>query len=254
MRIEELVHEYGAYIYNYALKLSCHPTDAEDIAQETFIQAWKKLESLQSEEAVKKWLKSICYHQFLMRIRKMGRHLEELVDEYELLEQEASLSKEIFPSPELEVVVAEEVRELQNGCFLAMVRKLTLNQRITFSLVDMYGMKIDDVAAILDTSVSAAKGLLYRARMNLDSFFSDHCEFIRKDNPCSCKAWIDFFQNRDKLQQQTKKLTEAIDYREKNYLYNGEVRNRVRYLYLNMPDKKPGDDWYKRVIMALENK
>ncbi len=252
MGIEQLIDEYGAYIYNYALKLSCHPADAEDIAQETFIQAWKGLEGLRSEKAVKKWLTRICYHQFLMRLRRTGRRPEELMEELELLEQEGRILTDTFPNPEEEVLVAEEIRELQNGCFLAMVRKLTLNQRIVFSLVDMYGMKIEEVAPLLDTSVLAAKGLLYRARMNIDSFFADHCNLININNSCSCKAWLEFYQNRDRMQQQTKKLMDSLDYREKNYQYRAEVRNKIKFLYANMPDKKPGEEWYRRVLEALK--
>jgi RNA polymerase sigma-70 factor (ECF subfamily) len=135
-----------------------------------------------------------------------------------------------------------------------MVRKLTLNQRIVFSLVDMYGMKTEEVADILEISVLAAKGLLYRARMNIDSFFADHCNVININNSCSCKAWLEFYRNRDNLQQQTKKLIDALDYREKNYQFRPEVRNKIRYLYSNMPDKKPREEWYQNVLKALDNR
>jgi RNA polymerase sigma-70 factor (ECF subfamily) len=64
MEIEQLIKEYGTSIYNYALRLSCHPKDAEDLMQETFINAWRYLEELRDERAVKQWLNSICYHQF----------------------------------------------------------------------------------------------------------------------------------------------------------------------------------------------
>jgi RNA polymerase sigma factor (sigma-70 family) len=252
MSIENLVQEFGAYIYNYALKLSCHPVDAEDIAQETFIQAWKGLDGLQSELAVKKWLAKICYNQFLMKIRSTGRRNEELIEEYDLLEQEGRILIDRFQNPEDEVIVAEEIQALQNGCFLAMVRKLTLNQRIVFSLVDMYGMKVEDAAIVLETSILAAKGLLYRARMNIDSFFADHCNIIDSKNTCSCKAWIEFSQNRDKLQQQTKNLINSLDYREKNYEFRAEVRDKIKTLYSAMPDRKPTEEWYQSVFEALK--
>lgn len=251
MKVEELINNYGTYIYNYALKLTCHPADAEDLAQETFINAWKHLENLRSEGAVKKWLASICYRQFLMKIRASGRQKEELTSDFDLLVQEGAMLVDKMPGPEDEILVEEEIRDLQNGCFLAMVRKLTLNQRIVFSLVDMYGMNIEDAAQLLNTSVLAAKGLLHRARMNIDSFFADHCNLIRMNNPCSCKAWIEFSKNRSNLQKQTKKLVETLDYRDKNYQFQEEVRNKVRYLYATMPDKKPGDEWYQSVLTAL---
>ncbi len=252
MQIEQLIRDYGTSLYNYALRLSCHPKDAEDLVQETFFNAWRHLGELRDEKAAKQWLLKICYHQFLMKIRKTGRYQEELVEEFELLEQEGDALREVFPGPEEEVLVEEAIKELQNGCFLAMVRKLTLNQRIIFSLVDMYGMKTEDVARLLDTSVSAAKGLLYRARMNIDSFYSGHCNLINMQNTCSCKAWIAFAESRDKVQSQTKELLEALDYRDKNYRFNPEVRRKIKYLYANMPDKKPSEGWYQRVIDILK--
>ncbi len=252
MEIEQLIREYGTSIYNYALRLSCHPKDAEDLVQETFFHAWRSLSELKEEKAVKQWLNKICYRQFLMRIRKAGRYQEELVEEFELLEQEGVALKEVFPAPEDELLVEEEIRELQNGCFLAMVRKLTLNQRIVFSLVDMYGMSTENAADLLGTSVSAAKGLLHRARLNIDSFYSGHCNLLSVQNPCSCKAWIEFAQNREKLQSQTKELLEALDYREKNYKFSPEVRRKIAYLYANIPEKKPEEGWYQRVIDTLK--
>jgi len=251
MNIDQIVQDYGRYIYNYALKLTCHPVDAEDLAQETFIKAWENLGSLKSEYALKKWLSTICYNQFLMKIRQKSRGKEELLENYEILEQEGIIINNSFPNPVDEVLVEEEIKELQNGCFLAMVRKLTLNQRIVFSLVDMYGMGVEDVSGLLETSVLATKGLLFRARMNIDSFFADHCNILNINNPCSCKAWITFSSNRNNLQSQTKKLIDTLNYKEKNYQFDIAVRNKIQYLYANMPDKKPSDDWYTRVLQVF---
>jgi len=250
--IDQIIQDYGNYIYNYALKLTCHPADAEDLAQETFIQAWKNLDGLKSELAIKKWLITICYNQFLMKIRQKSSRIEELSEDFQMLEQEGFMLNDSSSNPVDEVLVEEEIKELQNGCFLAMVRKLTLNQRIVFSLVDMYGMYVEEVAQILGTSILATKGLLFRARMNIDSFFADHCNILNMNNPCSCKAWITFSSNRNNLQLQTKKLIETLNYKEKNYRFDLEVRNKIKFLYSNMPDKKPSEDWYIRVLQSLK--
>jgi RNA polymerase sigma-70 factor (ECF subfamily) len=115
----------------------------------------------------------------------------------------------------------------------------------------MYGLPIQYVANVLDVSIGAAKGLLYRARMNIDSFFADHCSIIHEKNPCSCKAWIEFSQNRSNLQSQSHKLLEKLDYKQKGYVYNEQVRKRVMYLYRNMPEKKPPAEWYQSVLTQL---
>jgi RNA polymerase sigma-70 factor (ECF subfamily) len=249
--MEEILIQYGNYIYNYALRLTAHPEDAKDLAQETFLQAWNKRNSLANEAAAKAWLRKICFHIFLMNLRKnKDIRLEEDID---LLEVQGKLLVTQIPDPEEEIVIAENVRELQNGCFFAMVRKLTLQQRAAFSLVDMFGLSIEEAADLLDVTPGALKGLLFRARRSLDGFFAGHCEWVNSLNPCKCSAWIGFWQNRDKNQDNMKKtLINHLDYRENKYTFDPVVRSRVRYLYECMPDKNPGQVWFDQVIAAVK--
>lgn len=216
------------------------------------MKAFIKKDQLKNENAVGKWLQTICYHEFLMKIRQKESRNQLLAEDMEALEAEGALLVQVIPGPEDEIIAEDEIRELQNGCFLAMVRKLTLNQRITFSLVDMFGMRLEEVAGLLEVSVPAAKGLLYRARMNIDSFFSGHCSVLNNANPCSCRAWITFQSNREAMQQKTKELLQKLDYREKGYRFNEAVRKRIQLLYRNMPDRQPEKAWYDRVISALK--
>jgi RNA polymerase sigma-70 factor (ECF subfamily) len=238
MKILDVYENYYKYIFNYALKLTCHPEDALDLTQDTFLKAMEKLNTLDHKQALANWLRAICFHEFINKAKKEPKKylLEE--NDLEKLEQEGDLLNDVHLRPEDEIIVAEEIRGLQNGCFLAMVRKLTLRQRITFSLVDMYGLPIEYVAKLLDVSVGAAKGLLYRARMNIDSFFGDHCNIIHEKNPCACKAWIQFSANRSNLQQQSHNLLKKLDYRKKGYVHNEDVRKKVMFLYRYMPEKK----------------
>lgn len=251
MNLCDVYQNYYQYIFNYALKLTCHPEDALDVTQDTFLKAMQKLDTLENEQALASWLRTICFHEFINRAKKdPKKYLAEPV-EWGKLEVDGVLLTNATPQPEDEVIVEEEIRSLQNGCFLAMVRKLTLHQRIVFSLVDMYGLPIEHVAGILDISKGAAKGLLYRARMNIDSFFADHCSIIYEKNPCSCKAWIAFSLNRSNLQSKAKKLIDRLDFEQKNYTYDESVRKRVMYLYRHMPEQKPPDEWYQSVLTML---
>lgn len=253
MNIEQVINTYGVYIFNYALKLSCNPSVAEDLAQETFINAWLKIENLKDSSAIKAWLRKICFNNFLMKQRKSNGYSEVLYEDINLLEKEGELFINNPPKPEDEVIVEEAIRDLQNGCFLAMVRRLTLHQQIAFSLVDMFGLSLDEVSEIIGISKNAAKGLLYRAHMNLDSFFSKHCNLLEVNNPCSCKAWIEFSKRRDNLQKSSHKhkLIKKLDYTESNYTFNNEVRSKINFLYKNMPERKPSEEWYKEVINII---
>lgn len=256
MDIELLINTYGTYIFNYALKLSCDPHVAEDLAQQTFINAWLKIQTLENANAIKAWLRKICFNNFLMNQRKNNAYCELLYEDIDLLEKEGHLLTDNNPKPEDEVIVEEAIRDLQNGCFLAMGRRLTLNQRITFSLIDMFGLSLDEVSEIIDISKSATKGLLYRAHMNLDSFFANHCNLLDTNNPCSCKAWIEFSKTRNNLQKNSNKhkLNTKLDYTQSNYIFNDEVRGKINFLYKNMPDKKPSKEWYEKVINIINKR
>jgi RNA polymerase sigma-70 factor (ECF subfamily) len=252
MCIEDMIRQYATYIYNYAMKLACHPQKAEDIAQETFISAWKNIEQLRDEQAIKKWLRTICLNHFLMDYRKNNQEKTELHEDIESLEMQGNLLVTTIPGPEVEVIVEEAVRELQNGCFYAMVRKLTLHQRMTFSLVDMFGLSINEVAELLQLSESATKGLLHRARVNLDAFFSDHCNIINEQYSCSCQAWIHFRESQEQNQQMAQRIIKSLEDNTEGYIFNQAVRDKIYFLYRNMPDKKPNKQWFRDTVMALK--
>lgn len=255
MNFDDLLSKYSCYIYNYALKLSCDPGVAEDISQETFLKAWKSKDQLKSEESVKYWLRKICLNSFLMKIRKEKGKIDLSYDELTDLEREGKVLQltSSDPSPEDEVIVDEAIKDMQNVCFLAMVRRLTPNQRITFSLIDMFGLSMDEVADILGLSKCAIKALLHRARMNLDNFFSRRCSLIKVANPCNCIAWYDFVKHREDIRNKTlnKKRISSLDYNKIDYRFDPEVRKKVQCLYSNMPDKKPSQEWYDSVIKLI---
>lgn len=248
--IEEVFQQYGNYIFNFAYKLSGKAEMAEDIAQETFIKAWKHVDELKSHAAIKQWLHTICVNEFRMALRKNTRQNITYIENIEELEKDGELLVSLPESMIDEIQAKEDVIALRNGCFLAMTRKLSLNQRIVFSLIDMFGLSIKDTADILGITPKAVKGLLYRARMNLDSFFQGHCYFLNTNHPCHCEAWIDFFKNRSTLQSVMQ--GEMPDYKEKGYAFDPEVRRKVEFYYQKMPDKAPGKEWYQNVLSQIK--
>ena len=252
MNIIQIYEDYYQYIYNYALKLTCHPEDAMDVTQETFLKAMKNMDTLISEKALSSWLRTICFREFLNMAKK--NESKYLVDLEDISDLETVYNHRNFDTntPEEEVIVADEIQRMQNGCFYAMVRKLSLNQRIAFSLVDMYGMNTAEVAKLLELSENAVKALRHRARFNIDAFFSNHCDLIYEKNPCSCAAWVNFSLSRAENQKQTRKLMERLNYHDADYTFDETVRAKIKYLYANMPEWKPSDDWYKKVKKILE--
>lgn len=254
MTIEDIINEYGTYVYHFALRLTVNEADAKNITQTTFINAWKGLNDLKSKKAVKQWLRVICYNEFKQLLKKKNKILIDNYETIESLENDARYYTDLNPSPIEESIMDEQIINLRNGCFLAMVKKLTLHQRIAFSLIDMFGLSINEVAQLLNKTPKAIKGLLYRARMNIDSFFNGHCYFLDINNPCRCEAWIKFMKDRNKFQEMMKQTKNILNYQDKNYVYDEAVRQKIYNYYSHMPFSKPDDEWFKKIIKIIEKK
>lgn len=69
LRVEKLVEDYYQPLYRYAYRLSGSAADAEDLTQETFCQAQRKLTQLRDGDRVKGWLFAILRNAYLHRLR-----------------------------------------------------------------------------------------------------------------------------------------------------------------------------------------
>lgn len=252
-KIENIIESYGQYVYNLALKLSANPEYADDLTQETFIKAWLHIKELRSPEAIKKWLRIICINEFRMSLRKQQR--ENNAEYFESIEELERDGKLLVTPPSIqldEVEANEEVIKLRDGCFLAMTRKLSLNQRIAFSLVDMFGLSIKEVSEILDITPKAVKGLLYRARLNLESFFQGHCSFLDINNPCTCKEWIEFMNTRNSIQKKMRQSLTVLNYKQNGYVQNTKTTQMILHYYHNIPDQRPSQKWFDGIILLVK--
>ena len=130
--IEEIYNNYAQIVYKYIFCLTKNKELSEDIVQETFIKGWEHYQEVKNTTAIKKWLRTICINEFRMSLRK-NKNIS-YIENIEDLESDGNLlvSPQLLPQEEL--IANEEVQRLRNGCFLAMTRKLSNNQRIAFSL------------------------------------------------------------------------------------------------------------------------
>ena len=116
---------------------------------------------------------------------------------------------------------------------------------------NLFTENIPSPAEILDVTPKAVKGLLYRARLSLESFFRDHCGILDEKNPCRCSAWIEFSSNRNALQRETRTRITVLDYRDTGYQPDEETRRQILHYYRNIPDRVPPREWYDTVASAI---
>ena len=138
--------------------------DAEDLAQEVFIEVYRSIGRFREDAELSTWIYRIAVNKSLDFVRKMKRKkrftfvlsLAGFEDE----NRELQLPVSINPHTELEL--KERVRILNRA-----IDSLPENQKVAITLSKYEGFSNKEIAEIMDTSVSAVHSLVHRAKYNL---------------------------------------------------------------------------------------
>lgn len=160
----QLVEEQAARIYRLALRMMGNETDAEDVLQETFLSAFRSIDSFEERSSLSTWLYRIATNAALMRLR---RKEPEQVSVDEPLERDDGdlLPRQFFDFcclPEDDLLRDEARAEM-----LRAIEELPATLRSVFVLRDIEGLSTEETASALDLSTSAVKSRLMRARLKL---------------------------------------------------------------------------------------
>lgn len=163
--VAQLVERYGGKIFSLGLKLCGNRNDAEDLAQETFLLAYRKWRQFEGRSAPSSWLYSIatraCQRRHRRRVGEPAR-LESLDDP--LPSGETLVAH--LPSPEDGPFDDQLRREAAEVVDRALV-KLPLRFRLPLVLKELAELSLREIAAILGIEESTVKTRVHRARMAL---------------------------------------------------------------------------------------
>lgn len=161
---EALVQMYQLKIYNLALHLSGNPSDAQDVAQEAFIRAYRSLGSFRNESDFGTWLHRItvnCWHNHRKKNQKVVTFsIDEPVES-----DHGAVMKEIAAADADPLEAAEE-RELREEIYTAL-KNLSPDHRTALVLRELQGYTYEEIAGILNCSLGTVKSRINRARANM---------------------------------------------------------------------------------------
>lgn len=152
---EVLFRRYRGRVYALALRMTGQPSDAEDVAQDCFITAWRKLDDLENPGAVRTWLSRIATTTALATIRRRKRSVP-VPDE--ALDQERSEDA----GPPVRAELTHRLAALQRALL-----SLPARQRAVWLLVETEGLSYQEAGLALGSSPDVVRGLLFRARSRL---------------------------------------------------------------------------------------
>jgi len=158
-----LVENYQDRIYNTALGIVNNAEDAEDVAQEVFIQVHRSIGSFKGESKLSTWMYRIATTRALdlLRSRKSKKRfgmLQRLFGEG----NEPMVEIPDFNHPG----VAMERKENAAKLFRA-IGQLPENQKTAFTLHKLEDLSYQEISEVMKTSVPAVESLMHRARQNL---------------------------------------------------------------------------------------
>src|ERR1700761_9110911 len=160
----ELIRPYERNVYLMAFSYMKNQADAEDVAQETFVKAFKGLRSFRAEARFSTWLISITLNEARSRLRRKSLvrmdSLDTPPDEGQNVTPALLRDWREIPS---EVLERGEVRQLLEEA----IEQLPDIYRQVFLLRDVQEMNISETALALNISVPSVKVRLHRARMML---------------------------------------------------------------------------------------
>jgi RNA polymerase sigma-70 factor, ECF subfamily len=158
---EALVEKYQGRIYRHLRKMANDTSQAEDLLQETFLNAYRGLRGFEGGSSFSTWLFRIATNTALMYLRK---HRPEMVEYDDAIGTNADnlgapASSEFVSTPLEMLLSLEGKRELEKA-----IDQLPVNYRTVLVLRDVEGFSLEEVSRIVDSSIAAVKSRLHRAR------------------------------------------------------------------------------------------
>jgi RNA polymerase sigma factor (sigma-70 family) len=166
-----LVNTYQTKVYNTVLAIVQNPEEAEDVAQEVFMEVYESIEKFRGDAKVSSWVYRIATTKALEAYRKRktqkrwGGFLSSLFGE----------NDEVIHHP-VDFVhpgVVLENRERSTILFKA-IGKLADNQKIAFTLHHVEGLSYHEITEVMQLSLSSVESLLFRAKSNLRTLLKDY--------------------------------------------------------------------------------
>ncbi len=167
----DLFAAYQPRIRRYVLSIVRDPVEADDLTQDVFLQAHRKLDSLRDPDAVVSWLYRIATHVCYDRFRRSSRLPRT---------QPLDVGETVGPGPLGDI--ADQLRldrvleqADMSACVRAYIDDLSTAYRQVIFLHDLEGLPNPEIAEMLGASLHTVKIRLHRARRRLQAALEGHC-------------------------------------------------------------------------------
>jgi RNA polymerase sigma-70 factor (ECF subfamily) len=144
-------------IYTLALKLMKKPEEAEELAQDTFVKAYQKIDSYEGKSKFSTWLYTIAYNSCISELRKRRIEFKSL-DDRKVTEEEEQKMVDYY---------RETKKEDQEKYLNMALEKLPEDDQVLVTLYYYENQSMDEISSITGLTVSNIKVKIHRARKRM---------------------------------------------------------------------------------------
>lgn len=159
-------------MYNFAYRLTFDEDDAKDLVQDTYLKAYRFIESFEKGTNAKAWLFRILKNSFINDFRKKSKQPSKVdYQEVETFYNSDDVDESITTDLRMETVqdmIGDEISTALNS--------LDVDFRTVIILCDLEGFKYDEMAKILDIPIGTVRSRLHRARNLLKERLSEYAK------------------------------------------------------------------------------
>ncbi len=161
---KNLVQQYQNKVINTCFKFVQNKEDAEDVAQEVFIEVYQSISGFREEAKLSTWIYRIAVTKSLdfIRRKKRKKRFSQLHSILGFENQSEEIPAPESSNPHTVIENQERSQILQQA-----IDSLAENQKIAVTLNKYEGFSYNEIAEIMETSLSAVESLIHRAKKNL---------------------------------------------------------------------------------------
>lgn len=158
---ERIYRLHSRRVYALCLRMVGNPAEAEDLAQDAFLQLFRKIQTFRGESAFSTWLHRMSVNVVLMKLRKKTLP-ETSLEEFTEPDEESGGPKRDVGAADPAMLGSVDRVHLERA-----VEQLPPGYKQIFVLHDVQGYEHNEIAGIMGCSIGNSKSQLHKARMRL---------------------------------------------------------------------------------------
>jgi RNA polymerase sigma-70 factor, ECF subfamily len=164
---EHLYDLHRGRVYGLCLRMVNNPTDAQDLTQDAFLQAFRKIHTFRGESGFSTWLHRLTVNVVLMRFRRKSL-IDGSVEEMSEHDEQSDRPRREFGERDLALGGVIDRLGLERA-----LKEMPDGYKLIFLLHDVEGYEHREIADILGCSVGNSKSQLHKARLRMRELLKD---------------------------------------------------------------------------------